>query len=111
MFKIYSFHIYNTGFEINPRCRKDYRYRYVQWQFLYSLLATYGLRVHEAWNIKNWDEPVTLKNGEWIAIRVLILGVLREFTEKLFMLFSLGGTRTLNFLVCSMIFGECPQTF
>ena len=60
--------IYNIGFEINPNCAKDRRYRYSQWQFLYALLATYGLRVHEAWNIKNWDKTVTLKNGDWIAI-------------------------------------------
>ena len=32
------------------------------------MLATYGIRVHEAWNIKNWDTPVTLKDGDWIAI-------------------------------------------
>lgn len=64
--KIY--HVYKTGFEIKPNCRKDYRYRYAQWQFLYSLLAIYGLRVHEAWNIKNWDKAVTLKAGEWVAI-------------------------------------------
>ena len=62
------YHVYQSGFEINPSCSKRWRYRYAQWQFLYSLLAIYGLRAHEAWNIKNWDEPVTLKAGEWIAI-------------------------------------------
>lgn len=61
-------YVYQTGFEINKHCSKNKRYRYAQWQFLYSLLATYGLRVHEAWNIKNWDEPVKLKAGDWIAI-------------------------------------------
>ena len=60
--------IYNFGFEPHPGCRKDFLYRYAQWQFLYALLATYGLRVHEAWNIKNWDTPVILKDGDWIAI-------------------------------------------
>ncbi len=62
------YQVYQTGFDIHPRCRKDYRCRYAQWQFLYSLLATYGLRVHEAWSIKNWDKPVTLKAGEWLGI-------------------------------------------
>ncbi len=62
------YQVYQTGFTINPNCRKDYRYRYAQWQFLYSLLAIYGLRVHEAWNIKNWDKPVMLKAGEWVGI-------------------------------------------
>ncbi len=62
------YQVYQTGFTINPHCRKKYRHRYAQWQFLYSLLATYGLRVHEAWNIKNWDKPVILKTGEWVGI-------------------------------------------
>ena len=60
--------IYNLGFEINPNCRKDYRYRYAQWRFLYGLLATYGLRIHEAWNIANWDKPVMLKDEDWIEV-------------------------------------------
>ena len=61
-------YIYQTGFKPKLNCRKNYRSHYSQWQFLYSLLAIYGLRVHEAWNIKNWDTPVYLKAGEWIAI-------------------------------------------
>lgn len=60
--------VYNYGFQIHPKCSKGKRYRYAQWQFLYSLLATYGLRVHEAWNIKNWNKPVTLSDGDWIAV-------------------------------------------
>lgn len=59
--------VYHHGFEISPKCPKIYRHRYTQWQFLYGLLATYGLRVHEAWNIKNWYNPVVLKDGDWIA--------------------------------------------
>ena len=59
--------IYETGFEVKPRCARKYRHKYSQWQFLYSLLAIYGLRIHEAWNIKNWDKPVYLKAGDWIA--------------------------------------------
>ncbi|MGF1542422.1 MAG: hypothetical protein ACFCU5_18600 [Pleurocapsa sp.] len=61
-------HIYNTGFHIIPRTPEKYYYRPAQWQFLYGLLATYGLRIHEAWNIKNWDTPVTLKNGDWVSM-------------------------------------------
>ena len=59
--------VYQNGFRIPPSCAKKWRYRYAQWQFLYSLLAIYGLRVHEAWNIKNWDTGVNLKNGDWVA--------------------------------------------
>ncbi|MDJ0681068.1 MAG: hypothetical protein QNJ18_14515 [Xenococcaceae cyanobacterium MO_167.B52] len=61
-------YVYQTGFEPRPTCPKKWRYRHAQWQFLYSLLAVYGIRVHEAWNIKNWTESVTLKAGEWVAI-------------------------------------------
>lgn len=38
------------------------------WQFVYGLLATYGLRIHEAWNIANWDSPVILQNGDWVKL-------------------------------------------
>ena len=61
-------YVYQTEFEPKPNCPKKYRYRYAQWQFLYTLLATYGLRIHEAWNIKNWDKPVYLKAGDWVVI-------------------------------------------
>lgn len=62
--------IFNKGFVPHPTCAKKYRHRYPQWQFLYGLLATYGLRVHEAWNIANWDKPVILKNGDWVIVDV-----------------------------------------
>uniref|UniRef100_UPI001CC94F1D hypothetical protein n=1 Tax=Oscillatoria salina TaxID=331517 RepID=UPI001CC94F1D len=35
---------------------------------LYGILAIYGLRVHEAFFIMNWDNPVVIKNGEFIVI-------------------------------------------
>ncbi len=60
--------VYETGFTPPTRCAQGYRYRYPQWQFLYGLLATYGLRIHEAWHIANWDKPVTIKNGDWVAV-------------------------------------------
>ncbi|BAZ45130.1 site-specific recombinase XerD-like protein [Chondrocystis sp. NIES-4102] len=60
--------VYRTGFEVPRLGRKDYLHRYSQWQFLYGLLATYGLRIHEAWNIANWDKPVTLKSGDWVIV-------------------------------------------
>ena len=62
--------VYENGFVPKPRCNKKYLYRYPQWQFLFGLLATYGLRIHEAWNIANWDKPVTLKNGDWVTVDV-----------------------------------------
>ena len=60
--------VYKKGFLASPKGNFNYRYRYPQWQFLYGLLATYGLRIHEAWNIANWDKPVTLKNGDWVTV-------------------------------------------
>ncbi len=46
----------------------QYHYRFPQWQFFYALLAVYGIRIHEAWNIKNWDKPVVLGKGDWVEI-------------------------------------------
>ena len=60
--------VYNNGFCIPTGGNPQYHRRPPQWQFLYGLLATYGLRVHEAWNIANWDKPVTLKNGDWARV-------------------------------------------
>ena len=62
--------VHQNGFIPNLCSNKKNLYRYSQWQFLYGLLATYGLRVHEAWHIANWDEPVTLKNGDWVAVDI-----------------------------------------
>ena len=62
--------IYSEGFTPPNGCNKRYHYRYPQWQFLYGLLATYGLRIHEAWNIANWDKPVTLKDGDWVKVDI-----------------------------------------
>ena len=62
--------VYRTGFGIKPNTPGTIRYRLPQWQFLYGLLATYGLRIHEAWNIANWDKPVTLKDGDWVTVDV-----------------------------------------
>jgi integrase len=60
--------VYRDGFTPHPKTGKLNLYRYPQWQFLYGLLATYGLRIHEAWNIANWNNPVTLRNGDWVVV-------------------------------------------
>jgi len=62
--------VYRDGFTPHPNTSKITLYRYPQWQFLYGLLATYGLRIHEAWNIANWDSPVTLRNGDWVTVEL-----------------------------------------
>ena len=62
--------VYEKGFCPNPNSPKKWLYRYQQWQFFYSLLAIYGLRIHEAWNIANWDKPVTLKNDDWVTVDI-----------------------------------------
>jgi integrase len=59
--------IFYSGFNPSLKAPKKYLYRYPQWQFLYGLLAVYGLRIHEAWNIANWNNSVTLHKGDWIA--------------------------------------------
>ena len=62
--------VYETGFVPSSRGTKKYNYRFPQWQFLFGLLATYGLRIHEAWSIANWDKPVILKDGDWVAVDI-----------------------------------------
>jgi integrase len=61
-------YVFHTGFELPIRGNQKYLYRYPQWQFLYGLLAVYGLRIHEAWNIANWDKPVILHQGDWLVV-------------------------------------------
>lgn len=60
--------VFKTGFKPRPSAARKLYCRYPQWQFLYGLLATYGLRVHEAWNIANWDKPVVLRQGDWLVV-------------------------------------------
>lgn len=60
--------IYNLGFQPKLTCPKKYLAQYKRWQFLYGLLATYGLRIHEAWSIANWNSPVILKDGDWVEV-------------------------------------------
>jgi integrase len=60
-------HVFSTGFNPDSIPQKKWKYRAKQWQFLYGLLAVYGLRIHEAWHIANWENPVRLKAGDWVA--------------------------------------------
>ncbi len=62
--------VYESGFIPKRTIQFKHADRLTQWQFLYALLATYGLRIHEAWHIANWDKPVTLKNGDWVTIDI-----------------------------------------
>lgn len=63
--------IYQHNFDPDLCPQKKWKYRVYQWQFLYGLLAVYGLRIHEAWNIANWDTSVTIKEGDWIVFDTL----------------------------------------
>lgn len=58
---------YHNLFVPKRFCKRDLTESYEKAQFLYGLLAVYGLRVHEAWFIANWDNSVTLKNGDWVC--------------------------------------------
>ena len=60
--------VFQKGFDIPKVGNKKYDYRFTQWRFLFGLLATYGLRVHEAWNIANWDKAAMFKDNDWIAL-------------------------------------------
>lgn len=67
-------YIFENGFTPSEKCRRDRLSCYPKWQFLYALLAVYGIRVHEAWHIKNWNEPVVMGKDDWIEIE--------EFTDN-----------------------------
>ena len=60
--------VFHNGFEIRSDTTNKAVGRLQQWQFLYGLLAVYGLRVHEAWHIKNWDKPVILDKDDWVDV-------------------------------------------
>jgi integrase len=66
--------VFKTGFNPSLNANKRMLRRYPQWKFLYGLLATYGLRIHEAWNIANWDKPVMLNQGDWVAVEINLNG-------------------------------------
>jgi integrase len=61
-------HVFDTGFNLDSIRQDKWKHRAEQWQFLYGLLAVYGLRIHEAWHIANWDKPVVLRKGDWVAV-------------------------------------------
>lgn len=61
-------HVFDTGFNPDSIRQETQKCRAKQWQFLYGLLAVYGLRIHEAWHIANWDKPVELRKGDWVTV-------------------------------------------
>lgn len=50
-----------TKFIPNKRCKKDNLDSYPQWQWVFGIMATYGLRDHEVWTIENLFEPTEFK--------------------------------------------------
>jgi integrase len=38
------------------------------YQFIFGIMATYGIRAHEFWHIMNWHNPVDISAKEWIRI-------------------------------------------
>lgn len=47
------------GFEVEGTLRQ---------RWLFGLLATYGIRIHEAWMVMNWTNSIEIKAGEFIEI-------------------------------------------
>ena len=37
-------------------------------QFVYGIMATYGIRAHEFFHVLNWHQPIDISSGEWVAI-------------------------------------------
>jgi integrase len=38
------------------------------YQFIFGIMATYGIRAHEFWHIRNWHKPVDISAKEWIEV-------------------------------------------
>jgi integrase len=38
------------------------------YQFVFGIMATYGIRAHEFWHVMNWHNPVDISVKEWVRI-------------------------------------------
>ena len=38
------------------------------YQFVYGIMATYGIRAHEFFHVMNWHQSVDISSGEWVTI-------------------------------------------
>lgn len=38
------------------------------YQFIFGIMATYGIRAHEFWHVLNWHNPVDISAKEWIQV-------------------------------------------
>jgi integrase len=38
------------------------------YQFIFGIMATYGIRAHEFWHIMNWHNPVDISSNEWVKV-------------------------------------------
>lgn len=81
------------------------------WLCFLKVLAVYGLRPHEYWNIKNWSSPVSLVNGDYVATATGTIKAITDPTNQLKILAIGSDTKTgarliLPVLPQGLIFNE-----
>lgn len=69
------------------------------WLCFLSVLACYGLRPHEFWNIKNWESPVKLFQGDYIPDPTGNIKAIIDPNNTLKVLAIGGNTKTGSRLV------------
>lgn len=64
--------VYERGFSLLDKRGKKKRGTGVSatqaYQFVYGIMATYGIRAHEFFYVMNWHNPVDISSGEWVTI-------------------------------------------
>jgi hypothetical protein len=64
--------VFNDGFPlvyIDGRKKGNKQIKSTQgYRFIYGIMATYGIRAHEFFNVLNWHQPIDISSNEWVTI-------------------------------------------
>ena len=64
--------VYESGFLLVTKDGRKKQPRHQQstrfYQFVYGIMATYGIRAHEFFHVLNWHQPVDVSSGEWVTV-------------------------------------------
>ncbi|WP_354635898.1 hypothetical protein [Planktothricoides raciborskii] len=65
-------HVWENGFSLFQRNgrKKDRKQLHAAkaYQFVFGIMATYGIRAHEFWHVLNWHNPVDISAKEWVQV-------------------------------------------
>ena len=64
--------VYEQGFLLVMRDGRRKPERLIKatqaYQFIYGIMATYGIRAHEFFHVMNWHDPVDISCSEWLQV-------------------------------------------